>query len=74
MMKVLKLMKTSHQSLEIKNKYDVYLKVRKVIESCETIAHLMTARIMTNLFLDMYQDCVLYSHLCDILYNKDLSL
>lgn len=52
------------------NKYDAFLKARRVIESCKTNAQLTVARKYYHLFEDMYQDTFLNSELNTIFFNR----
>ena len=57
-----------------KNKYDVYYKILKIIDSCNTYSHIIvTSKIIRN-FLNLYGDFNLYNRLdftltmkCDVI-------
>lgn len=57
-----------------KNKYDVYYKILKIIDSCNTHSHIIvTSKIIRN-FLNLYGDFNLYNRLdftltmkCDVI-------
>lgn len=53
-----------------KNKYDAFLKAKRVIESCKTYAQLTAARKYYYLFEDMYQDTFLSSELNTLYFKK----
>ena len=52
------------------NKYDAFLKAKRVIESCKTYAQLTVARKYYHLFEDMYNDTFLNSELNTIFFNR----
>ena len=54
----------------MKNKYDAFMKAKRVIESCKTYAQLTNARKYCHLFEDMYQDIFLGSELNTIFFNR----
>lgn len=56
--------------IQTKNKYDAFMKAKRVIESCKTYAQLVNARKYYRLFEDMYQDTFLSSELNTIFFNK----
>lgn len=51
---------------KLHNKYDVYFKIVKIIDSCKTINQVLNCRHIINRFNDIYDDNYLY----DDLYNK----
>lgn len=55
--------------IQMKNKYDAFMKAKRVIESCETYAQLTNARKYCHLFEDMYNDTFLNSELDTIFFN-----
>ena len=56
--------------IQTKNKYDAFMKAKRVIESCKTYEQLTNARKYYRLFEDMYQDTFLSSELNTIFFNK----
>lgn len=52
------------------NKYDAFIKAKRVIESCKTYAQLTNARKYYYLFKDMYQDTFLSSELNTLYFKK----
>lgn len=52
------------------NKYDAFIKAKRVIESCKTYAQLIVARKYHHLFENMYHDTFLNSELDTIFFNK----
>lgn len=52
------------------NKYDAFIKAKRVIESCKTYAQLTNARKYYHLFEDMYHDTYLNSELDTIFFNR----
>lgn len=56
--------------IQTKNKYDAFMKAKRVIESCKTYEQLVNARKYYRLFEDMYQDTFLSSELNTIFFNK----
>lgn len=52
------------------NKYDAFMKAKRVIESCKTYAQLTNARKYYHLFEDMYHDTYLNSELDTIFFNR----
>lgn len=53
-----------------KNKYDAFMKAKRVIDSCKTYAQLTNARKYYHLFENMYHDTFLNSELDTIFFNK----
>lgn len=58
--------------LELHNKYDVYSKLVKIINSCKTIDQIFSCRKIINRFDDIYNDDYLYNEL-NIKCNLKLS-
>lgn len=56
--------------IQMKNKYDAFLKAKRVVESCKTYEQLTNARKYCNLFEDMYHDTFLNSELNTIFFDK----
>lgn len=56
--------------IQMKNKYDAFMKAKRVIESCKTHAQLINARKYYHLFEDMYHDTFLNSELDAIFFNR----
>ena len=56
--------------IQMKNKYDAFMKAKRVIESCKTYAQLINARKYCNLFENMYHDTYLNSELDTIFFNR----
>lgn len=54
----------------IRNKYDVYNKIIKVIDSCKTFEHCLTAETMVDNYFKVYNDDLLYNILQDEVNNK----
>jgi len=54
----------------MKNKYDAFMKAKRVIESCKTYEQLTNARKYYHLFEDMYHDTFLNSELDAIFFNR----
>lgn len=52
------------------NKYDAFMKAKRVIDSCKTHAQLTVARKYYYLFEDMYQDTFLNSELNTLYFKK----
>lgn len=52
------------------NKYDAFLKAKRVIESCKTYVQLTNARKYYHLFENMYHDTYLNSELDTIFFNR----
>lgn len=53
-----------------KNKYDVYYKILKIIDSCNTQSHIIaTSKVIRN-FLNLYGDFNLHNRLDFILMMK----
>ena len=55
--------------IQMKNKYDAFMKAKRVIESCKTYDQLTNARKYCHLFEDMYNDTFLNSELDTIFFN-----
>lgn len=53
-----------------KNKYDAFMKAKRVIESCKTYTQLTVARKYYYLFEDMYNDTFLNSELNKLYFKK----
>lgn len=56
--------------IQMKNKYDAFMKAKRVIESCKTDAQLINARNYYYLFENMYQDTFLNYELDTIFFDK----
>ena len=56
--------------IQTKNKYDAFMKAKRVIESCKTFDQLTNARKYYYLFEDMYNDTFLCSELNNIYFNR----
>ncbi len=56
--------------IQMKNKYDAFMKAKRVIESCKTNDQLINARKYYYLFEDMYHDTYLNSELDTIFFNR----
>lgn len=56
--------------IQTKNKYDAFMKAKRVIESCKTYAQLTNARKYYHLFEDMYHDTFLNAELDTIFFNR----
>lgn len=56
--------------IQMKNKYDAFMKAKRVIESCKTYEQLTNAGKYRDLFRDMYNDTFLNSKLDTIFFNK----
>lgn len=54
----------------MKNKYDAFMKAKRVIESCKTYTQLTNARKYYHLFEDMYHDTFLNAELDTIFFNR----
>lgn len=56
--------------IQTKNKYDAFMKAKRVIESCKTFNQLTNARKYYYLFEDMYNDTFLNSELNTLYFKK----
>ena len=56
--------------IQMKNKYDAFMKAKRVIESCKTFDQLTNARKYYYLFEDMYNDTFLNSELNTLYFKK----
>ena len=56
--------------IQTKNKYDAFIKAKRVIESCKTFNQLTNARKYYYLFEDMYNDTFLNSELNTLYFKK----
>lgn len=53
-----------------RNKYDVYYKILKIIDSCNTQSHIITTGKIIRNFLNFYGDSNLYNRLNSTLTMK----